>query len=142
MSETPNFWLLATAAIVIVISLIEAWTVSLIFYLRVKPLKKIFPSPHHLIRSHVDYCIMAGLLGLFYVATKELEIVLPGVIVFLTCLGAIYNPLPLILLAMKPAEKSKGRLSRTAGIILCIGFLPLTIGYGYIVLAIIEKTLL
>ncbi|MEP2989788.1 MAG: hypothetical protein ABJN65_07215 [Parasphingorhabdus sp.] len=138
---TPNsYWLLATAAIALIISLIEAWIVSLIYYLRVQFLKKIFPSPHQLIRSHVDYCIMAGLLGLFFVSVEAVDIVLPNIILILICVGALYNPAPFILVAMKPeGAESRKDIDLLGGIVICIGFLPVTIGYGYTSFAILAK---
>lgn len=142
MPSPDATWLLATAAIALIISLAEAWIVSLIYYLRVGFLKRIFPSPHQLIRSHVDYCIMAGLLGLFFVAVQALELELPSLILALICVGALYNPFPFILVAMKPdAEKSKRNMSLTTGIFVCIGFLPVTIGFGYASFAILGKLL-
>ncbi len=132
-------WFLVTGAVILLISLVEAWIVSLIYYLKISRLKRLFPSPHQLIRSHVDYCIMAGLLGLFYVSTLALDIALPAFIVFLTCLGAVYNPAPLILMAMRPAEKARQRIGVKIGVFLCVGFLPVTIGYGYIAIAVIHR---
>lgn len=139
----PNhMWLLATAAVALVISLIEAWTVSLIYYLRVGFLRSIFPSPHQLIRSHIDYLIMAGLLGLFYISTLAADIVLPNIILFLICFGALYNPFPFILVAMQAdPEASRKHMSRSVGLIVCIGFLPVTIGFGYTALAVLFKFL-
>ena len=140
ITSPSDTWLLATAAIALIVSLIEAWIVSPIYYMRVQFLKKIFPSPHQLIRSHVDYCIMAGLLGLFYVAVQSLNIVLPDYILVLICVGALYNPAPFILVAMNPdGAGSRKTISRTAGIFICIGFLPVTIGYGYASFAILAK---
>lgn len=142
ITSSGHVWLLGTAAFVLIVSLLEAWTVSLIYYLRVEFLRKIFPSPHQLIRSHVDYCIMAGLLGLFYVATQALGIVLPTVIVVLICVGAVYNPFPFVLIAMQPdPEAGRKNMTRGTGLMVCFGFLPVTIGFGYTAFAILAKLL-
>lgn len=125
-------WLLGTAAFALVVSLTQAWIVSMIYYLRVSFLRAIFPSPHQLIRSHVDYCIMIGLLCFLYFSTTYLEITLPNIIVFLICLGALWNPFPFVFLALeKDVEAKRRNMSAAERALLCIGFLPLTIGFGY-----------
>ncbi|WP_299771522.1 hypothetical protein [uncultured Pseudoteredinibacter sp.] len=142
VGDSNSRWFLITAAVVLVISLVEAWIVSLIYYLKVQGFKKIFPSPHQLIRSHVDYCIMAGLLGLFYVAVQSLNITLPTIIIALACIGAIYNPSPFIIMAMKKPDELRGGITRKTGVFICIGVMPVTIGYGYIAFSIIGHALL
>lgn len=136
-ADTHN-WLLVTGALALIISLAQAWIVSLIYYVRVGFLKKIFPSPHQLIRSHVDYCIMIGLLGFLYVCTVYLEISLPKIILFLACLGALWNPFPFVFLAMeKDVEQKRRNMSVGERAFICIGFLPLTIGFGYTAIVVL-----
>jgi hypothetical protein len=136
-ADTHN-WLLVTGALALIISLAQAWIVSLIYYVRVGFLKKIFPSPHQLIRSHVDYCIMIGLLGFLYVCTIYLEISLPKIILFLACLGALWNPFPFVFLAMeKDVEQKRRNMSVRERAFICIGFLPLTIGFGYTAIVVL-----
>jgi hypothetical protein len=125
-------WLLGAAAIALLISLTQAWTVSMIYYLRVGFLRSIFPSPHQLIRSHVDYCIMIGLLCFLFFSTFHLDVKLPNIIVLLTCLGALWNPFPFVFLALeKDVEAKRRSMSASERVLLCVGFLPLTIGFGY-----------
>jgi len=143
-AASPNhIWLLTTAAVIMVISLTEAWIVSLIYYLRVGFLRSMFPSPHQLIRSHVDYLIMAALLGFFYISTQAVGITLPNIILVLICLGALYNPFPFIFMAMQAdVGAARKNMSRTTGLVICIGFLPVTIGFGYTAIAVLSKILL
>lgn len=140
-TDTHN-WLLGTGALALIISLTQAWIVSLIYYVRVDFLKQVFPSPHQLIRSHVDYCIMIGLLGFLYVCTLYLDISLPKIIVFLACLGALWNPFPFVFLAMeKDVEKKRRSMSVLERAFVMIGFLPLTIGFGYTAIMVLIRLL-
>jgi hypothetical protein len=137
-----HVWLLGTAAIALLVSLTQAWIVSMIYHLRVGFLRSIFPSPHQLIRSHVDYCIMIGLLCFLFFSTLHLDVKLPNIIVFLTCLGALWNPFPFVFLALeKDVEAKRRNMSGAERALLCVGFLPLTIGFGYTAVLILARTI-
>lgn len=135
LDEISISWLLATAAIALIISLVEAWIATLIVYGKVEFLKRIFPAPHNLIRSHVDYTIMTALLGFTYFAVLHLGLEIPKIIIVILCVGVIYNPLGFLVKAIKPdAGQSDTFIGKLA---VCLGFLPATIGFGYIMFAII-----
>lgn len=132
-------WLLLTAAGVTLFSLALAWLGSLIIYGRVEVLRRVFPATHNIIRCHVDYLIMAALLGLVYFSCLHLGIVLPGWAVVVLCIGVIYNPLGFIFQAMNP---NFGKSDSVAGrVLVCLGFLPATIGFGYAMIAIMAALL-
>lgn len=132
-------WLLITAAIALLISLVEAWLATLIIYGKVEFLKRIFPATHNLIRSHVDYTIMTGLaIGLYFVVI-HLELQIPSAIIVIFCVGLLYNPAGFIAKAMNPkAGNSDTVLGR---VMVCAGFLPATIGFAYIMIAVLNKLL-
>ncbi len=133
LTEISNTWILFTAAIILIVSLVEAWIVTLIFYGGVGFLRKIFPAPQQLVRSHVDYTIMTALMGISYFTTIHLKLDLPDLIIVLLCVGAIYNPFGFILKAINP---SVGKSDTFMGkVVVCAGFLPATIGYGYVMCA-------
>ena len=122
-------WLLAVAAISVILSLILAWLATLIVYARVKWLKRIFPIPHNLVRAHIDYLMMATLLGVAYFSCIWLSIILPSWVVVLLCYGVLYNPIGFVVQANNPkAGKSNTLIGRIA---VCVGFLPTTIGFAY-----------
>lgn len=136
MIEVTSQWLLITAAIALLISLFEAWLATLIIYGKVGFLKKIFPATHNLIRSHVDYTIMTALVGFIYLALDHLHIELPKSIIVILCVGVLYNPFGFVLKAINPkAGNSDTVMGR---IIVCSGFLPATIGFGYSMIAILN----
>lgn len=136
MIEINSQWLLITAAIALLISLVEAWLATLIIYGKIGFLKKIFPATHNLIRSHVDYTIMTALVGFIYLALDHLHIELPKAIIVILCIGVLYNPFGFVLKAINPkAGNSDTVMGR---IIVCAGFLPATIGFGYSMIAILN----
>ncbi|MBK8973902.1 MAG: hypothetical protein IPM37_22015 [Hahellaceae bacterium] len=137
LSEISHTWLLATAAGVLLFSLFEAWLATLIVYGKVAFLKRLFPVPHNLVRSHVDYLIMTTLLVISYFLCQHLAIELPKWLILVLCGGVIYNPFGFFIKAIKPnagnAETPFGR------VLVCLGFLPTTIGFGYVMGAVLLK---
>lgn len=129
-------WLLITAASVVLFSLVLAWLGSLIIYGRVETLRKLFPATHNLIRCHVDYLIMAALLGLVYFSCLHLGIVLPTWVVAILCFGVVYNPLGFIFQAVDPTFGKSDTLGNK--LFVCTGFLPATIGFVYAMVAILD----
>ncbi|MDX1668772.1 MAG: hypothetical protein R3194_05100 [Limnobacter sp.] len=125
--------LLLTAVLAVLISLALAWVSSFIMYGQVAFLKKLFPAPFQLIRAHIDFLMMAFLLGLGHYFIGLLELQIPAWVIVLFCLGAIYNPIGFIFLAINPAlGKPQTTVDRLK---IYIGFLPVTIGSGYVMVA-------
>lgn len=137
ITEVSHSWLLLTAAIALLISLVEAWLATLIIYGKVAFLKRIFPATHNLIRSHVDYTIMTALLGFTYFAIIHLGIELPKPIIVILCIGVLYNPFGFVIKAINP--KAGNSDTFFGKLMVCTGFLPATIGFGYAMIAIILK---
>ncbi len=142
-TEVPEFsfteisltWFLITASVAMIFSLIEAWLATLIVYGKLTFLKKVFPVPHNLVRSHVDYLIMAALLCLSYFLCIHLRIEPPAWLVALLCFGVLYNPFGFFLQAINPKI---GRSDTTFGrIVVCASFLPTTLGFGYVFISVI-----
>ena len=135
LSAVSMSWLLVVAAGVMIFSLFEAWLATLIIYGKVKFLKKIFPATHNLIRSHVDYLMMTSLLVVSYFICLHLNIVLPKWVIVLLCIGVIYNPFGFFIKAMNPkAGQSDTLFGKT---MVCVAFLPTTIGFGYTMCTVI-----
>jgi len=132
-------YFLITAAISMLISLSLAWLASFILYAKVQTLQSIFPGTHQLIRAHIDFLLMAILLVMSFYLCERLVISLPDSIILLTCFGALYNPLGFIMLAIKPEMANPVSFLEKLRVLL--GFLPATIGYGYIMLAVLASLL-
>eukprot|EP00750_Incisomonas_marina_P032166 INCI8927.2.p1 GENE.INCI8927.2~~INCI8927.2.p1 ORF type:complete len:156 (+),score=6.85 INCI8927.2:557-1024(+) len=137
VSEGSMRWLLVVAAGSVIVSLIEAWLATLIVYGKVTALKRLFPAPHNLIRSHIDYLMMATLLCVTYFVCDHLSIELPSWVTTTLCIGAVYNPFGFFVKAIDPqsgnAETVLGR------VLVCAGFLPVTIGFVYPMVLILAR---
>jgi len=131
--------LIITAAVCLLISLALAWLASLIIYAGLQPLKKTFPAPHQIVRAHIDYLLMTGLLVVTFFLCQHRQVELPTAMVWTTVFGALYNPFGFIVLAMKP-EMANPQTIREKLFIL-IGFMPATIGYGYAMIAVLRTYL-
>lgn len=134
-SQISMEWILVTAACITLFSLLEAWVATLILYWKVAILKRLFPATQNLIHSHIDYLIMAGLLGLVYFACLGLKVTLPNAIIFTLCIGAAYNPFGFVVKAVNPKAGMSGSIKDI--VMVSVGFLPATIGFGYAMIAIL-----
>lgn len=119
--------------------LIEGWVMALIRYLNVKPLKHLFPGYRYLVRSHVDYALMAALLFVVYLVLRSLELSPSKLAIFALILGTLYNPFGFLLQAIKPELTESASKPMKIGILL--GFIPATYGFGSLCTLIITKLL-
>lgn len=122
--------LLVTGVFAVLLSLALAWLASFIIYGKIAFLKKIFPAPFQLIRAHIDLLMMSFLLGLSHYLIERQGLNIPAWVILLFCVGAIYNPLGFVFLAIKPKLGNPETLAEKLKIY--IGFLPATIGPGYV----------
>ncbi len=123
----------------LLISLGLAWLASLILYARLATLKRIFPASHQLIRAHIDFLLMSMLLVMFYYLGQAFGVEYPAWTIALLCIGAVYNPLGFIVLAIKPDmanPKTSGEKLR-----ILLGFLPATLGFGGASLLVLQAVL-
>lgn len=136
MTISPT-WLLAVAAVSLLVSLALAWIASLIVYTKVAWLAAIFEAPYQLVRAHIDYLLMSLLLVMVHYLTERLGLILPPVILLLLCIGSLYNPLGFIALAIRPQMARPP--TRSGQLSILVGFLPATIGYGYAMCAVLRS---
>lgn len=124
------------ASICLLVALVQAWIMTLVRYLKVTSIKKIFPSYRDLVRSHVDYIIMSALIFAVYLVILQLQIVLPSIVLWLIFIGALYNPFGFILQAIKPNIVEAGGLVTKVGVV--VGFTPLSVGLIWTAIEIIS----
>ncbi len=120
--------LVVTALFCLIVSLVLAWLASLILYARLEPLKSLFVAPHQLVRAHIDYLLMSMLLVMVYYLCREFSVVLAPATIALACLGALYNPVGFIALAVRP-DMARPRTAAAKARVL-LGFVPATLGFG------------
>lgn len=133
-----SYLLPLAASICLTMALLEAWLLTASRYLKWRWVKRVFPNYRDLVRSHIDYLIMSALLFGVYLTLLQLQITVPAIILWLTFIGAIYNPFGFILQAIKHDIVGDDLLSKI-GVVL--GFLPLSIGLGWCAIAIVIVSL-
>lgn len=127
------------ASICLLIALVQAWFMTMVRYLKIESVKKLFPNYRGLVKSHIDYLMMAALIFSTYLTLAHLQISLPYFISLLIFIGALYNPFGFLLQAIKPDIADGEGIIHKASIIL--GFLPLTVGLTWASVAIIIITI-
>ena len=127
------------AAICLFMALVEAWFMTMVRYFKLTSVKKLFPGYGDLVRSHIDYLMMAALVFSMYLVLVELSIQPPIFILWLVFIGALYNPFGFLLQAIKPDLGNTNTFMSKLGV--AIGFLPLSIGLGWSAIMVILTTL-
>lgn len=120
-------------------ALIEGWIMALIRYLKIESVKKLFPGYRCLVKSHIDFAMMAALVFAVYVLLTRLELSLSRVAISALVMGALYNPFGFFLQAIKPELAESNATLLKIGILL--GFIPATYGFGSACILIMTTTI-
>lgn len=70
-------------------TLLLAWCLTGMRYLEIGFLKKLFPSYQYLLKSHIDYLLMTGLLMVFFLLFDHFRLSPPSVILLAMTIGYI-----------------------------------------------------
>ena len=125
-----TFYLMPLAAsICLLTALVQAWILTSVRYFKMTFFRRIFKNYKDLVRSHVDYLIMSALIMALYLMVQSMSLQVPEPILWLVFIGALYNPFGFILQAIKP-DIAEGGFMKKVGV--GIGFMPTTIGVGYV----------
>jgi hypothetical protein len=90
-------------------------------------MKKVFPSYQQLLKSHIDFLLMTGLLMIFYLLFAHFRVsVSPGILAAM-CVGSICNPVGFLVLAIKPDTRQQP--ASVFGAIMACSFTLTTVGY-------------
>jgi len=87
-----------------------------------------FPSYQHLLKAHIDYLMMTGLLMVFFLLFNHFHASPSRAVVFGMCAGSFMNPIGFIALAMKPTLRQQP--NSPFGAIMATSFTLTTIGYA------------
>ena len=131
--EISISWLIITASICITISIIEGWVLVFARFLNIK----IFPGYGYLVKSHIDYIMMSGMLFAIYLILNSLNLTISNSIIVTLTIGALYNPFGFLLQAIKPNITDTNSKIKKAGLL--IGFLPATYGFLGVAYTVILK---
>ena len=130
--------LAVTGSLCMTLALVLAWCLA---GLRMSGfVKRCFPNPQYLLKSHIDFLMMTGLLFIFFLLFSSLGLTPPALVLAAMCLGSIGNPTGFLALAIKPTLSQ--RPTSAFGLVMVVSFTLTTIGYGgaawYVALAVMR----
>ena len=91
-------------------------------------MKRWIPNYQNLLKSHIDFLMMTGLLFVFFLLFMHFRLTPPAFIVVAMSVGSLGNPLGFLALAIKPDLSQ--RPASPFGAIMAGCFTLTTIGYG------------
>ena len=118
--------LAAVGSLCLTLALILAW--CLVGVRTTGFMKRWFPSYQYLLKAHIDYLMMTGLLFIFFLLFAHFRLTPPPLIVVAMSVGSLVNPAAFLALAIKPDLPQ--RPASVFGATVSCGFVVTTIGYG------------
>ena len=119
--------LVVAGSLSLTITLALAWCLAGIRYMESGFLKKVFANYQYLLKSHIDYLLMTGLLMVFFLLFAHFRVSPSPVVLMAMCIGSLLNPFGFLVLAMKPNLRQHP--STPFGAIMAGSFVLTTIGY-------------
>jgi hypothetical protein len=121
-------YLAISASICLIAALIEAWLLVVAFSSENGPLNRLLPNGKDLLRSHVDYLMMALFLFVFYGLFRLLRVAPPDWLVASACLGAFFNPSAFLVRGVKPSYQKAPPIAFL--LMLITSCIATTVGFG------------
>ena len=90
--------------------------------------KRCFPNPQYLLKAHLDFLMMTGLLFVFFLVFEHLRLTPPMAIVVAMSVGSMGNPSGFLALALKPDLPQQP--ATPFGAVMVLSFTATTVGYG------------
>ena len=118
--------LVVVASLCLLITLVLAWCLAGVRSSAF--MKRLFPNYQYLLKAHIDYLLMTGLLMVFFLLFNHFQVSPPPVVVFTMSLGSFLNPVGFIALAIKPTLRQQP--TSPFGAIMTGSFTSTTIGYA------------
>jgi hypothetical protein len=91
-------------------------------------MKRVFPNYQYLLKAHIDYLMMTGLLMIFFLLFSHFHVAPSPVIVLAMSAGSFMNPVGFIALSIKPTLSQ--RPASPFGAVMAGSFTLTTIGYA------------
>jgi len=118
--------LAVVGSVCMTLSLVLAWCLAGVRSSRV--VKKCFPNPQYLLKAHLDFLMMTGLLFVFFLVFEHLRLTPPMAILMAMSIGSMGNPSGFLALALKPDLPQKP--ATLFGALMVFSFTATTVGYG------------
>jgi hypothetical protein len=91
-------------------------------------MKRLFPNYQNLLKAHIDYLLMTGLLMIFFLLFNHFRVSPSPLVVFTMSVGSFMNPVGFIALAIKPGLCQQP--TSPFGAVMAGSFTLTTIGYA------------
>jgi len=118
--------LAVTGSVCMTLALVLAWGLAGVRSSRV--VKRCVPNPQYLLKAHLDFLMMTGLLFVFFLMFEQLRLTPPIAIVVAMSAGSLGNPSGFLALALKPDLPQ--RPATPFGAVMVLSFTATTVGYG------------
>ena len=119
--------LVVAGCLAMTITLGLAWSLAGVRYLSSEFLKKVFPSYQYLLKAHIDFLLMTGLLMVFFLLFAHFRVSPSPLVLVAMCIGSLGNPAGFVALAIKPDLPQ--RPTSLFGAIMTVSFVLTTVGY-------------
>lgn len=91
-------------------------------------MKTVFPNYQYLLKAHIDYLLMTGLLMIFFLLFSHFRVSPSPLVVFAMSIGSFMNPVGFIALAIRPSLRQHP--TSPFGAVMAGSFTLTTIGYA------------
>ena len=118
--------LAVVGSVCMMLALVLAWCLAGVRSSRF--MKRCFPNPQYLLKAHLDFLMMTGLLFVFFLLFGQLRLAPPAVVVMAMSLGSVTNPTGFLALAIRPTLQQTP--TAPFGVLMVLSFTATTIGYG------------
>lgn len=118
--------LAVVGSVCMTLALVLAWCLAGVRSSRF--VKRCFPNPQYLLKAHLDFLMMTGLLFVFFLLFEHLRLTPPMAIVVAMSVGSMGNPSGFLALAFKPDLSQKP--ATPFGAVMVLSFTATTVGYG------------
>ena len=118
--------LVVVGSLCLMITLVLAWCLAGVR--SSKSMKAVFPNYQYLLKAHLDYLMMTGLLMIFFLLFTHFRVSPSAPVVVAMAVGSFMNPVGFIALSMKPDLRQHP--TSPFGAIMAGSFSLTTIGYA------------
>jgi hypothetical protein len=118
--------LVVTGSLCLTITLVLSW--CLVGTRSSKFIKALFPNYQYLLKAHIDYLMMTGLLMIFYLLFAHFRVAASHLVLVAMSIGSFMNPVGFLILAVKPDTRQQP--SSPFGVLMAGSFTLTTIGYA------------
>lgn len=118
--------LAVVGSVCMTLALVLAWCLAGVRSSRV--IKRCVPNPQYLLKAHLDFLMMTGLLFAFSLVFEHLRLIPPMAIVVTMAIGSLGNPSGFLALALKPDLPQTP--ATPFGALMLLSFTATTVGYG------------